>query len=45
MIEDLRVKISFFKQVVQCFQQKLYIHHWRPVCYFRDTNKGVKFGI
>ena len=44
MTENLRVKF-LFKQVAQCFQQKLYIHHWRPVCYFRDTNEGFKFGI
>ena len=25
--------------------EKLYIHHWKAVCDFRDANRGVKFGI
>ena len=52
--QNLRVKRSLFQLSYTRFSiflhsiyiyQKLYIHHWRPVCFFSDTNRRFKFGI
>ena len=52
--ENSKVKTSLFQNKLHnvlnilyyfYFYQKLYIHHWRAACYFRDTNRVFAFGV